>query len=344
MKPDEPVLNLPWVESPFFKAHLDSRCKSPEEKEAATRFHEDGYLILRNVLSDEMVDRVKSEVKPLFRPGVPEGTRSEYRVQDGYKESPAVKEVAGHPRILETLRFLYGRRGFPFQTLNFLRGSQQRTHSDFIHFNSLPARFMCGAWAALEDITLENGPLFYYKGSHKLPQSSYYDLGLKDMKNDYRRYEDIMEGLARVHGFQKENLLARKGDVLIWSSNLLHGGDRILKEGSTRWSQVTHYYFEDCLYYTPMYSNFITGALFHREVRDIVTGRFVDQTYNGRSFSAIPIGGGRYRITERLHWLGRGISFIRRSGSILKRKLFPGSQVNINRETNSSSKIESPND
>ena len=323
---DKPVtdFNLPWVESPFFPSLVDAHCRTPEDKTAATAYHENGYLLLPGAVPEKVCEEVKAQVKPLFPPGVAEGARSEYRVQDAYKESPAVRAIAGNERVLQTLRFLYGRRAFPFQTLNFLHGSQQRTHSDFIHFSSLPARFMCGAWTALEDITLENGPLFYFKGSHKLPQYTYFDLGLLDMQRDYAKYEDHMERLAARYAFAKENLLARKGDVLIWSSNLMHGGEKILKAGSTRWSQVTHYYFEDCLYFTPMNSDFLTGALNHREVRDVTTGRFVDQTYNGKAFAALPVGGGRYRISGRMLALGQAVSLARRALSRLKRTLFGG--------------------
>ena len=68
---------------------------------------------------------------------------------------------------------LYDREVVPFQTLNFLRGTQQMAHSDTIHFSSLPAKFMAGVWIALEDVTHENGPLFYYPGSHKMPEYNF---------------------------------------------------------------------------------------------------------------------------------------------------------------------------
>ncbi len=42
-----------------------------------------------------------------------------------------------------------------------------------VHFNSIPQRFMCGVWVAMEDIAPDNGPLHYYPGSHKLP---FYDM------------------------------------------------------------------------------------------------------------------------------------------------------------------------
>jgi hypothetical protein len=47
---------------------------------------------------------------------------------------------------------------------------------------------------------------------------------------------------------------ACKGQALIWAANLLHGGSVQHDPARTRWSQVTHYYFRDCIYYTPAFS------------------------------------------------------------------------------------------
>ena len=44
----------------------------------------------------------------------------------------------------------------------------------------------------------------------------------------------------------------RKGEALIWSSNLLHGGSPQRDPSLTRWSQVTHYFFEGCRYWKPL--------------------------------------------------------------------------------------------
>jgi ectoine hydroxylase-related dioxygenase (phytanoyl-CoA dioxygenase family) len=44
------------------------------------------------------------------------------------------------------------------------------------------------------------------------------------------------------HGLKAETLLAQKGDVLIWHSQLLHGGSEIIDKRRTRKSLVTHYF------------------------------------------------------------------------------------------------------
>ena len=56
----------------------------------------------------------------------------------------------------------------------------------------------------------------------------------------------------REKGYRQEHFLARRGDVLIWHANLLHGGAPVKNKALSRWSQVTHYYFRSCAYTTPL--------------------------------------------------------------------------------------------
>ncbi len=42
----------------------------------------------------------------------------------------------------------------------------------------------------------------------------------------------------------------KQGQALIWYANLLHGGAAQTDLSRSRHSQVTHYYFENCTYYT----------------------------------------------------------------------------------------------
>jgi hypothetical protein len=67
-----------------------------------------------------------------------------------------------------------------------------------------------------------------------------------------------------------------------------------------------------------MFSNGLTGALHHREVQDVTTGKYVVQSYNGAPFSALPTGGGSYRIAEKMMGLGRAVSMARQTMSRLK--------------------------
>ena len=100
------------------------------------------------------------------------------------------------------LEELYGREPLPFQTLNFKLGTQQAAHSDALHFNSMPAGFMCGVWVALEDIDMDNGPLVYYPGSHKLPELTMQDIGAEAREDEYPKYEQYIRRVIEREGLE----------------------------------------------------------------------------------------------------------------------------------------------
>ena len=292
--------NLPWIESPFFNQILQTKNASPEYREMAEFYHHNGYVKLEGIIPSNLIDEVVKDTKEKgFNPAFEMKTmRDASRVQDLWQYSEPVRELAGFKPVMEILDFFYGRESFPFQTLNFSVGSQQRAHSDSIHFSALPARFMCGVWVALEDITPENGPLFYYPGSHKMPEYNFSHI--KETADhtsyeDYGAYEDFIEALLDVSDYKKEIFLAKKGDALLWSSNIIHGGMPVLKPGSSRWSQVTHYFFNDCYYYTPMLSNMVTDELFLRnQLINIKTKEPVVPSYNGQKISYLRTSTNKY--------------------------------------------------
>jgi ectoine hydroxylase-related dioxygenase (phytanoyl-CoA dioxygenase family) len=303
---DMSQMNLPWVESPFFSDIIKTKNISVEDKKLASEYYENGFIVLSNVFTNELIDKIKSEMNEKgFNENFPIQTfRNNIRIQDLWQYSDSVKELACHPKIMDTLKMLYEREPVPFQTLNFKVGTQQKAHSDTLHFSSLPARYMCGVWVALEDITEDNGPLFYYPGSHRNPEYNFSDF--KNTTEDtsyenYPEYETFMEDLMEKSSYKKKKFLAKKGDALIWSSNIIHGGSPVEDPQSTRYSQVTHYYFEKCIYYTPMLSNMVTKELFiRRNLVDIKTGKIAEQNFNGNHAQLVRTRGSLYAINNHI--------------------------------------------
>jgi hypothetical protein len=213
-----------------------------------------------------------------------------------------VRALAADERILSVLRFLYGREPIPFQTLDFRPGTQQSLHSDAMHFSSIPKRFMCGVWIALEDATERNGPLRYVPGSHRFSAVDLESLGLwaedhaQKLGDSYAQYERYLEALVRLHDLPVKTLVVKKGSALVWAADLIHGGAPILDKGSTRMSQVTHYYFENCVYYTPIHSNLPLGEIHLRDVRDVRTGERVPHRLNGTKLAHAGRRSGQSRI------------------------------------------------
>ncbi len=270
-------MNLPWIDSPFFALELEQSNLDEAMKAQVRHFAEKGYLILDTDLPESTFDRIIELLQPHY---------TSPRLQDAWNITSLVKDIAGCPKILDMLRILYRREPFPFQTLNFRVGSQQKTHSDAIHFHSIPERFMCGVWVALEDIDETNGPLHYYPGSQKLPYYDMADVGLQGSKDvnqydQYLEYEKFIHKLIAATGHKKEVFKVKKGQALIWAATLLHGGEPILREGASRHSQVTHYYFNDCIYYSPIWSDVAIDKMYMRRPTNILTGQIVENRYLG---------------------------------------------------------------
>lgn len=230
----------------------------PELAEIVSSLAENGYAIL-----DPEYDAGDLATAEAFCRDV---VADRGRIQDGWISEPAIGRVAVHQPIIDLLSQLYGRRAFPFQTLNFEVGTQQKPHSDTYHFNSTPERFMCGVWVALEDISPDAGPLIYYPGSHKLPILKRTELGGTQFYPDYEKH---IQRLIEDHGLQPEYGLLKRGQALIWSANLIHGGSKRNNPELTRRSQVTHYYFEDCAYHTPLDFDPERGTHFIRQPYDL---------------------------------------------------------------------------
>ena len=238
---------------------------------------------------DARIDRIKSSLGPKY--GVsftdPESdkTAGERRIQDAWKFDVDVQAIAANQSILDLLSKLWGRRAFPFQTLNFPVGTQQDAHSDSVHFSSLPERFMCGVWLAMEDIGSDAGPLFYYPGSHRWPIMTNALVGRrgygKPLGSAQDPYTSAWNALVEANGARMDTFKARKGQALIWCANLLHGGSYQADPRLTRWSQVTHYYFEDCIYYTPAFSDEALGKLHLRQLVSVEDGKLRPNTYLG---------------------------------------------------------------
>lgn len=211
---------------------------------------DNGFVILNDFFSEDRIDLVNSEVERLEREGK---TKWKYgRIMFAIHESETLYDMATDDQLQKILGLLLDKEVELFQSLNFIKGSQQRSHSDSIHMTTFPYGNLIAAWIALEDITEENGPLHYYPGSHKLPYIMNEDLenqGNSIMlgKKDYSSYEDRIEELISDSGLEKKIFLANKGDVFIWHANLIHGGEKLKDPSSTRKSMVLHYYSKDAI-------------------------------------------------------------------------------------------------
>jgi hypothetical protein len=287
-----PLSGVPLVESPFFFDALAQLDLDEPTKAAALHLHEHGWAVIDfpDPEFDGVAERIKQSLHSRYDWDYwrTKGWRDNdgLRIQDAYKFNADVRRIAVNPQVLALLSTLYGRPAWPFQTLSFPVGTQQHFHSDSIHFSSVPERFMCGVWVALEDVGPSQGPLVYYSGSHKWPIFVNEHIGLCRAGDrgapSQKPFEVLWETLVDTNRLEPTQLHAKKGQALIWAANLLHGGARQTDPSLTRWSQVTHYFFDGCSYYSPMESDPFYGRIFFRRHRNVASGEPMPNIYCGR--------------------------------------------------------------
>lgn len=226
----------------------------PEEvQQQLLTWSDKGYMILEKFFSDQDVNNILQEINRLL------GQRKLHPTPDNKllfanRVSPEIRAIINEKKLVDLLSFILDKEVVPFQTINFTHGSNQRAHSDSIHMTTYPLGYLIAVWIALEDTNPDNGPLFYYPGSHRLPYLLNNDFNEGETslwlgRKDYVDYEDKIEEIIQKKQLEKEVFLARKGDILIWHANLIHGGLPVVNPALTRKSMVIHYYAKDVIKY-----------------------------------------------------------------------------------------------
>ncbi|MFN0013410.1 MAG: phytanoyl-CoA dioxygenase family protein [Saprospiraceae bacterium] len=254
--------DIPWLDRPDaserLEQHPDFLKMGADMKDKVRQFVRDGFLVLERFHDPAITEAMNAEVDVLLDAGKAGFNYTGRKIFNLHEQSPlANSRFFRNQDLLRLLSFLLGKPAIPFQSLSFVQGSEQRAHSDSIHMTTEPQGYLVATWTALEDCSDDCGPLFYYPGSHRLPYLMTPDYNSGNTRftiggDSNRRYEDRIEALIREHGLKKAVFLAKRGDVLVWHANLLHGGSAITRSGTTRRSIVCHYYAEGVLCYHEM--------------------------------------------------------------------------------------------
>ena len=224
-----------------------------ENQESLIHFYDKGYTVIRNFITPEEADQINSEIQAML-----DNKQIEFKYGNKLMftlhKSALIKKIGLEPSLLKLLDVLMDGKTKLFQSINFINGSQQKTHSDSIHMTTFPLGGLIGVWIALEDVQADQGALHYYPGSHKLPyymNSDYDNDGDSIMLGNkgYKGYEVMLEEKIKELNLQKEVFECKKGDMLIWHANILHGGGPHTNKEKTRKSMVFHFFDEDSVCY-----------------------------------------------------------------------------------------------
>ena len=277
----------PWLDQPdaaeTIARRLDRGELTPKQAEMCRFWAENGYYVARGAVDPDTIDAAWAAYEAAIAQG--EITLAPEKAADddphpGRYLNPHLKveeldTLLEHPVLFNFSSMVLGRRAIPFQTIASHKGSQQSEHSDSIHMTTYPLGYLAACWVAMEDIHEDSGPLVYYPGSHRLPYVFSHDVGIST--DDFRdrgyaayaeRYEPAIKHKIAEHGIAPQRFIARKGDVLFWHANLLHGGSPRNDVTRSRKALVHHYFAEGCVCYHDLSA---TTSAVHGSVESLPT-------------------------------------------------------------------------
>ncbi len=156
---------------------------------------------------------------------------------------PKAGELVFPPDVLTFLSDIYERPPVAFQTMTMRRGSEERLHIDTGPLTLTEPMALAASWVALEDVQPRSGEFEFIPGSHLLPETLHFGVskGHHDDMYEHQRVLSRTLELAAERGLRTERFMAKKGDVLIWHGELMHGGAPIEDPTRTRKSLVAHF-------------------------------------------------------------------------------------------------------
>jgi ectoine hydroxylase-related dioxygenase (phytanoyl-CoA dioxygenase family) len=242
----------PWFDREDAPAHIEAlRREGRIDAAEATRlrqFVDEGYLVLEDAIEEPLLRRIDRELDDAVASraqGYEHG--SSQRLLNLHLQYPGVRELWRHPKVMRLLELIYGVPARPCQTLTYVFGSQQEAHQDTVHLTPFPAGYMCGVWVAVEDVRADSGELEVFPGTHRLPRIYMRDAHCaKVTGGDWAAFgEKVVKRYRRMldeGAFGRFTYRPRRGTVLIWHENLLHGGSVRRDMSLSRRSIVSHYF------------------------------------------------------------------------------------------------------
>lgn len=241
----------------------DNNLLTPEQR---LFYEENGFLLIKNLVSHEDIDQFRKEFERICRqevniPGlvvmrdvaiaksefVPD-QKAVSKLQD-FQEDPELFRYCALPEILKYVECFIGPNIMAMHTMLInkppdagKKTSRHPMHQDLHYFPFRPADRIVCAWTAMETVNRQNGCLVVLPGTHigTLKEHDYPDWegGVNKMYHGVRDYNPEH---ARVH------LEMEKGDTVFFHPLLIHGSGMNQTRGFRK-AISCHYAAGDCYY------------------------------------------------------------------------------------------------
>jgi hypothetical protein len=247
----------PWFDREdghqYLSKLLSEKKITEKESDYLTNFYENGFLEIQDLIDDGLIDLVNREIDNAVSTGYQGYEKlSSQRLEGLHECYPNIRRLWLDERHRRIVNLIFGVNARPSQSLTFVCGSQQSAHSDLVYLTTFPAGYMCGMWIALQTVEEGSGELVVYPGSHRDRRIYFKDTGVERMKGGSDEFDKIIYSKWAQIASKYKPLVYRpkKGSILIWHENLLHGGSIRANHNLERRSMVIHYFADGaCVYY-----------------------------------------------------------------------------------------------
>nr|XP_015207952.1 PREDICTED: phytanoyl-CoA dioxygenase, peroxisomal isoform X2 [Lepisosteus oculatus] len=246
-----------------FRYTLDTDVLSPEQR---LFYESNGYLLIKNLVSDEDIDKFREEFEKICRrevevPGllvmrdiaiaksefVPD-QKAVSKLQD-FQDDPELFRFCTLPQIVKYVECFTGPNIMAMHTMLInkppdtgKKTSRHPMHQDLHYFPFRPSDRIVCAWTAMERVDRSNGCLVVLPGTHRgtLKQHDYpaWEGGVNKM---YHGVQDYSPEHPRTH------LVMEKGDTVFFHPLLIHGSGMNRTQGFRK-AISCHYASADCYY------------------------------------------------------------------------------------------------
>ena len=225
-------------------------------------YDDNGYVISKSLIQKELIDKVLSDLEKCKRGSRRYFTQSTHSwvrfsnlTEEGFlKESiqTPTKQISAGPlrksvenliiseSLSEKLSLLSG--GFDkfiiWQNMLFDKSTGTVDHADTWYLDTHPEGLMIAVWIALEDIHKDAGRFFVIPKSNKLKlrQNS------SETISDHYEYAKFIDDYVNDKDLIRYAPPLKKGDVLFWHPNTIHGSFSQVTSSKSRKSITCHYH------------------------------------------------------------------------------------------------------
>ena len=225
-------------------------------------YDSNGYVIAKSLIKKELIDKVlidlehcKHGSKRYFTQSTHSWVKFSNLTEEGFLaesiQTPTKQISTGPLRksvenlivskpISEKLAIISG--GFDkfiiWQNMLFDKSTGTVDHADTWYLDTIPKGLMVAAWIALEDIHEDAGRFFVIPKSNKL------ELEQNSAENlpDHYEYAKFIDNYVNTNGLTRYAPTLKKGDVLFWHPNTIHGSFNQVSSSKSRKSITCHYH------------------------------------------------------------------------------------------------------